>query len=128
MTARARIVEETQAAGFTELLPAHLAVFQHPGPHGRSPGQIAHAANASKQAMNNLLAQLERAGYLSRRVSLENRRERTVELTDRGHAAIAAIRVAVSHLEQEWRAGLGSGDYEQLRTLLQRLNDKLAAE
>lgn len=122
MAARAQIVDHLHAAGFADLLPAHLAVLQYPGPHGRSPGEIARAANASKQAINNLLAQLERAGYLSRLVNPDNRRERTVELTSRGHAAIAAIRVAVQQIEQHWQSELGSAAYERLRALLERLN------
>ncbi|HWU23798.1 MAG TPA: MarR family transcriptional regulator, partial [Nocardioides sp.] len=66
MATRGHVVEELRAAGFADLQPAHLAVFQHPGPDGRSPGDLARGARASKQAMNNLLAQLERAGYLAR--------------------------------------------------------------
>lgn len=125
MTARSSIIDHLHAIGFTDLLPAHLAVFQHPGPHGRSPGDIARSANASKQAMNNLLAQLERAGYLTREVNPDNRRERTVLLTTHGHEAIKAIRAAVQHLEQQWKADLGADSYEQLRSLLEKLNDVL---
>lgn len=128
MSARAGVVDQLHAAGFTDLLPAHLAVFQHPGPHGRSPGEIARSANASKQAMNNLLAQLERAGYLTRVVNPANRRERTVMLTTHGHEAIEAIRTAVQRIEQGWRTELGAGRYEQLRSLLERLNDVVRIE
>jgi DNA-binding PadR family transcriptional regulator len=56
--------------------------------------------NASKQAINNLLAQLEHAGYLTRLVNPDNRRERTIELTTRGHAAIETIRAAVQQMEE----------------------------
>jgi DNA-binding MarR family transcriptional regulator len=128
LNARAHISKQLHAAGFTDLQPAHLAVFQHPGPHGRSPGDIARGAQASKQAMNNLLAQLEHAGYLHRRIKPENRRERTVELTARGRDAVRAIRTAVENLEQRWRADLGAEHYDQLRALLERLNRIQAAE
>jgi DNA-binding MarR family transcriptional regulator len=125
LSARARIVDELRAAGFEELQAAHLAVFQYPGPEGRSPGDLARGANASKQAMNNLLAQLEKAGYLVREVNPANRRERTIGLTDRGRAAIATIRAAVDGIEEGWRADLGPGRYEKLRTLLEQLNGVL---
>lgn len=126
MAARGEIVQSLHAAGFTDLLPAHLAVFQHPGPHGRSPGEIARAANASKQAVNNLLSGLERAGYVVRRVNPDNRRERTVELTDRGRQAIRAMRAAVAQIEQRWEQELGRPDYEHLRSTLERLNGLLS--
>src|SRR5262252_8170393 len=89
LASRARIVAALHEAGFTDIQPAHLAAFQYPGPHGRSPGDIARAALSSKQAMNNVLSQLEKAGYLSRVVSPANRRERTVRLTERGHDVVA---------------------------------------
>jgi DNA-binding MarR family transcriptional regulator len=122
LAARAHIVEELRAAGFSDLQPAHLAVFQYPGPHGKSPGEIARGAHASKQAVNNLLAQLEQSGYLRRQVNPGNRRERVVELTSRGHAAIAAMRAAVEDLEQRWRVELGAAEFDRLRELLERLN------
>lgn len=128
MTARTEIVSQLHAAGFTDLLPAHLAVFQHPGPDGRSPSQLAGSANMSKQAMNNLLAQLERAEYLTRTVNPDNRRERIVVLTTRGRDAIKAIRAAVRRIEQRWKANLGTERYEQLRSLLQQLNDVVATQ
>lgn len=126
MSARGEVVRSLHAAGFTDLLPAHLAVFQHPGPQGRSPGEIARAANASKQAVNNLLSGLERAGYLVRRVNPGNRRERTIELTDRGRDAIRTMRAAVAQVELRWQQELGRSDYDQLRSTLERLNSLLS--
>jgi DNA-binding MarR family transcriptional regulator len=128
MAARSHIVEQLHAAGFVDVLPAHLAVFQHPGPHGRSPGDLARAANVSKQAVNNLLAQLERAGYLERLVNPDNRRERTIALTSRGHAVVKTIRGAVRQIERRWRAALGTREYERLRLLLEQLNHIIAED
>lgn len=125
LAARSHIVDRLHAAGFTDLQPAHLAVFQHPGPDGRSPGEIARGVQTSKQALNNLLAQLERAGYLRRTASPHSGRERLVVLTAKGRRATAAIRAAVSELEQGWRADLGGADYDTLRALLVRLNGLL---
>lgn len=122
LAVRAQIVEDLKTAGFADVQGAHLAVFQYPGPEGRSPGELARAANASKQAMNNLLTQLELAGYLDREVNPDNRRERTIHLTDRGREVIGVIRTSVDRVESGWRAEFGDGDYRRLRSLLERLN------
>jgi DNA-binding MarR family transcriptional regulator len=122
MASRARITAALHEAGFTDIQPAHLAAFQYPGPHGRSPGDIARAALSSKQAMNNVLSQLEKAGYLSRVVSPANRRERTVWLTERGHDVVATIRKAVTAVETEWQQSLGTAEYQRLRRSLESLN------
>ncbi|MDL9979001.1 MarR family winged helix-turn-helix transcriptional regulator [Microbacterium sp. ASV49] len=125
LASRAAIVDALHGAGFDDLQPAHLAVFQHPGPDGRSPGDIARSAMTTKQAMNNLLGQLEGGGYLRRTVSPANRRERVVELTDRGRRVIAEIRRAVEMTEGEWSDALGAGEYARLRRLLAELNEHL---
>jgi DNA-binding MarR family transcriptional regulator len=122
LAARAQIVQDLHGAGFTDLQPAHLAVFQHPGPHGRSPGEIARAALMTKQAMNNLLTQLERAAYLQRVANPNSRRERVVLLTDHGRAAVGVIRRSMDHLEARWRSTLGEHDYASLRATLEKLN------
>lgn len=125
MEARGHIIEQLHEAGFTDVQAAHLAVFQYPGPEGRTPGDIARAAGSSKQAMNNLLANLEQTGYLRRQVNPANRRERVVELTPRGQATIKAIRAAVLDIEARWRSELGVERYEELRSLLEELNQTL---
>lgn len=124
---RARIVAELRDAGFADIQAAHLAVFQYPGPEGRSPSDLARTVDASKQAMNNLLAQLERLGYLSRDINPGNRRERTIRLTPRGRDLINVIRRSVDGIESRWRAEFGDVDYERLRSLLERLNDFIGA-
>lgn len=127
LSVRAQIVQDLREAGFADLQAAHLAVFQHPGPEGRSPGDLARSADASKQAMNNLLAQLERAGYLEREVNPDNRRERTIRLTERGREVIAVIRGSVDRVESGWRDEFGDADYGRLRSLLERLNAVVGA-
>ena len=125
LAVRARIIAGLHAAGFTDLQAAHLAVFQYPGPHQRSPGDIARGAQVSKQAMNNLLGQLEQTGYLRRQPSPTDNRQRLVTLTPRGRKAVANIRHSVAAVEAEWQRMLGPETYLNLRTALARLNERL---
>jgi DNA-binding MarR family transcriptional regulator len=125
LAVREHIVEDLRAAGYDDIQAAHLAVFQHPGPNGKSPSQIARAASSTKQAMNNLLTYLERAGYLSRHPSEANGRERVIELTPKGAAVTRTIRASITDLENQWRTALGARRYDQMRTGLQLLNEQL---
>src|ERR687889_683929 len=59
---RHEVMDSLRAAGYHDVLPAHLGVFQHPGPDGQRPGVLAQRTQASKQAMNHLLHQLETGG------------------------------------------------------------------
>lgn len=62
---RHEVMANLHTAGFEDLLPGHLAVFAYPGPDGQRPGVLAARTDASKQAMNHLLHQLEVGGYLT---------------------------------------------------------------
>ena len=125
-----RILREASEAGFTDLVPAHLAVLRYPGPNGRRPSELADEVGATKQAMNYLLGQLEQLGYLERRDDPDDQRSKRVHLTPRGEALRRAIRRTVTKIEAELEAELGKASYAQLRTLLVRLNDTntIAAE
>jgi DNA-binding MarR family transcriptional regulator len=117
-TLRRRQLEGLHARGFTDLHPAHLTVFQYPGPADVRPVDLAARTRMSKQAMNHLLGQLERLGYVVRRVDTEDHRYTRVDLTDRGEAAIRAIREIILEVEAEWGAKLGPRRLEQLRRML----------
>ena len=125
-----RILREANEAGFTDLVPAHLAVLRYPGPNGRRPSELAAEVGVTKQAMNYLLGQLEQLGYLDRRDDPDDLRSKRVHLTRRGEALRRAIRRTVTTIEAELEAELGEASYAQLRSLLVRLNDTktIAAE
>jgi DNA-binding MarR family transcriptional regulator len=118
---RGRIVDALHEHGFTDVVPAHLAVLRYPGPNGQRPVDLAAESNMSKQAMNYLLGQLEALGYLERRDDPEDQRHKRVYMTPRGEATRQVIRDAVQAVEAEWAGELGAEDLEHLRALLMRV-------
>src|SRR5947208_15853391 len=95
-----RILREANEAGFTDLVPAHLAVLRYPGPNGRRPSELAAEVGCTKQAMNYLLGQLEQLGYLCRSDDVDDQRSRRVQLTQRGEALRKVIRRTVTRMEE----------------------------
>jgi DNA-binding MarR family transcriptional regulator len=118
----ARILLELQKAGFTDLVPAHLAVMRYPGPENRRPSELAADARMTKQAMNYLLGQMQQLGYLTRDDDPADLRFKRVRLTGRGHAVARAIRASVAAIEDELEQELGPAQFDQLRQLLIQLN------
>jgi DNA-binding MarR family transcriptional regulator len=114
--------ERLHERGFDDLDAAHLAVFQYPGPQGARPSDLAARLRMSKQALNYLLGELERLGYLERRPDPDDLRSKRVALTRRGVSAIRVIREAVEEIEATWAAQLGQKRFAQLRGLLLDLN------
>ena len=124
---RRRMLQALHDRGFTDIVPAHLALLRWPGPQGRRPTELALQTQMTKQAVNYLLGQLEALGYLERRPASDDQRSRRVYLTSRGREAAETMREAVSEIETEWRTLLGHDDFEHLQALLIRLNDRLVS-
>src|SRR6266852_7146749 len=118
-----RMLERLHERGFDDLDAAHLNVFQYPGPQGARPSELATRLRISKQALNYLLGELERLGYLERRPDPEDLRSKRVFLTPRGTAAIHVIREAVVDLESTWAKKLGARRFSELRGLLLELDE-----
>jgi DNA-binding MarR family transcriptional regulator len=119
------VMASLRDAGFSDVLRAHLGVFQYPGPDGLRPQELASRTMASKQAMNHLLHQLESGGYLFREPHPQDRRLRVVRLTERGRAASAVIRETVAKQDVEWRRALGHDTYAVLARTLEQLHGVL---
>jgi DNA-binding MarR family transcriptional regulator len=111
------------AEGFTDFDPSYLTVFRYPSPHGERPSELAARRRVSKQALNHLLGQLERRGYLEREADPDDGRSKRISLTPRGVEAVVVIRQAVAEVEDRWARQLGPKRFGQLRTLLLELNE-----
>ena len=123
-----RMLRALHENGFGDIDSPQLAVLLWPGPDGMRPSDLAARMKVSKQALNYLLGDLERLGYLERRPDPDDRRARRITLTDRGRALVPVIRGAVSQTEREWATSLGEERFVQLRELLLELNEVAARE
>jgi DNA-binding MarR family transcriptional regulator len=120
---RRRMLGRLHELGFDDLDAAHLNVFQFPGPQGARPSELATRLRMSRQALNYLLGELERRGYLERRADAEDQRSKRIALTGRGEAVLATMRETVEQVERDWTRELGANDFRRLRELLEKLNE-----
>lgn len=116
------LLERLHERGFDDLEAAHLNVLQYPGPQGARPSELAARLRISKQALNYLLGQLERLGYLERRQDPDDLRSKRIVLTRRGSSLIPVIRETVGEVERTWAQRLGHDRFAQLRDALVELN------
>jgi DNA-binding MarR family transcriptional regulator len=117
-----RILECLHESGFEDFDAAYLTVFQYPRPQGARPSELAARLRVRTRALNYLLGELERLGYLPRRADPDDLRSNRIALTPRGVAAVGVIREAVGEVETDWAELLGAERFGQLRTLLLELN------
>ena len=116
------MLDRLHGSGFGDFDAAYLTVFQYPGPQAARPSELAARLRVSKQALNYLLGELERLGYLERRADPDDLRSKRIALTPRGIAAVGVIREAVGEVETAWAQRLGAERFDELRNLLLELN------
>jgi DNA-binding MarR family transcriptional regulator len=115
-----RMLAALSDGGF-DLTATELGVFLYPGPDGRRPIDLARQCNMTRQAMNYVLAELERRGYIVRRAD-PGSAVRVVRLTGRGGEIVPVIRGCVATIEREWAAHLGARRFGALRETLHDLS------
>ena len=103
----------------------HGNVLQFLDAEGTSVSELARRAQITKQSMAELVAHLERHGYVERVPDPADRRARLVRATARGAEVYAIAREVVAELEQRLVARLGPERFAQLRDLLEEVNAEL---
>ena len=120
-----KIVAGVVEAGFPQR-PAHSGVFAHIDVEGGTRlTELARRANITPQAMGELVDDLERMGYVTRRPDPEDRRAKLIALTPRGVACVQAAFETIVGIEGRLEQLLGERQLEALRKALNRI---IAAE
>ncbi len=115
------VYERTAASGYPELHPAHFRLLQFPGIEGMRPTELARSLDSSKQAINPLLGDLERWGYITREPADHDGRGRVIHLTARGEKLMRTIKSIHAQVEGAWEAQLGPRKLDTLRTALDQI-------
>jgi DNA-binding MarR family transcriptional regulator len=115
---RRRMFEAVRAAGYDDLQPVHVSLFRYPTIAGRRPGQLAEEAGLSKQAINDLLRQLEAMGYITLDPDPTDRRARRIVLTQRGSEVMECVRTAAALIAEDWARAVGGERLEVVRRTL----------
>ena len=118
---RAHLHDAIRANGFTDLQEAHFAVFSYPVPDGVRPSDLARQLRMSRQATNYLVGQMERLGYLERRVGPDGDR-RLIYLTERGSRVADVIYASLRKLQTRWADEVGHDRFKAFVDVLKHLS------
>jgi DNA-binding MarR family transcriptional regulator len=110
-----RLHERFAERGHPEVRPPHGAVFPFLDDDGTRVSVLAERAQVTKQSMAELVAHLERHGYVERVPDPGDRRAKLVRATGRGEEVYAIAREFVAELEAEWTERLGARKMRELR-------------
>jgi len=118
--ARSRLLQALADRGLDDINEAYFGLFQYPPIDGMRPGALARQLGVSKQALNHLLGQLEKLGYLQRRREPGNRHI-AVHLTERGWQVVESNVATIRQLEADWQRQLGKRRFADLKAALREL-------
>jgi DNA-binding MarR family transcriptional regulator len=116
------------ANGHPHVRAPHGNVMQFLGDEGARVSDLARRAQITKQSMAELVAHLERYGYVERVPDPSDRRAKLVRTTAKGQELHAIARAFVAELEERWGARLGKANMKQLKKLLMELNRVVTGE
>jgi DNA-binding MarR family transcriptional regulator len=89
--------------------------------------ELAFLLNMTKQSLAELLAKLEKNGYITRETSAEDRRGFTIKLTEQGAAAAGEMDDAPSGLE-DFLDCLNEEELSNLRNYMKRIIERLEGQ
>ena len=107
--------------GFGGIRYSHGSVFRFIDAEGSRLTVLAERSGLSKQAIGEVVGELERHGYVERTTDPTDQRAKIIRLTERGvKARIAAARI-LEQLEHRWARQLGGDRFAVLRGTLEEV-------
>ncbi len=112
-----RLVDE----GFDEIRPGHGCVFRFVDAEGSRLTDLAERSGLTKQAVGEVASDLERLGYVERVADPDDRRAKTIRLTERGWQGQAAAARIFGEIERRWAERYGAERIALLRETLEEI-------
>lgn len=122
---RTDLYNRSQVSGFQRIRPAHLQVFGNIDWKGTRLTALAERAGITRPSMAELVDELERAGYIDRRLDPADRRAKLILLTREGRRVVTRALRAVRDIEHDYAEVVGEKRFDELCRTLQDLVDHL---
>ncbi|MFC0861601.1 MarR family winged helix-turn-helix transcriptional regulator [Sphaerimonospora cavernae] len=107
--------------GFEGIRYRHGSVFRFIDEEGSRLTVLADRAGLTKQAIAELVDELERLGYVERATDPKDRRAKIIRLTERGMAGQAAAARILVDIERRWALHLGQDRIALLRRTMEEI-------
>jgi DNA-binding MarR family transcriptional regulator len=91
-------------AGYVSMPPPYHTVFENLDPGGTRLTVLAKRAGLTHQSMGELVAEIERRGYVERVPDPADGRARLIRLTDEGREVVRTALTVIADIEQRWTA------------------------
>jgi DNA-binding MarR family transcriptional regulator len=113
------------AEGFGDLRPGHGCVFGTITFEGARLTDLAERARLTKQAVGEVVSELEKRGYVERVPDPDDRRAKIIMLTERGREAWTLGQSLIAGIRTDWEERYGE---ERVATMIDVLAEIVAGE
>ena len=115
------LTSRLDADGYEGVQPAYHAFFENVDPEGTRLTELAARADMTHQSMSELVAALERRGWVARRPDPTDGRARLVRLTPEGRELTRRGLHHIGEIEAEWQERWAAAGHDgALRPVLER--------
>jgi DNA-binding MarR family transcriptional regulator len=108
-------------AGYTDLRMRHLALLEGLPREGARVTTLASQTGMTKQAMGELIDEIEGNGYIERQNDPADRRARLIVFTPKGQRAYEEAFTVLGEMEHDYAATVGLSRYAEARSALDEL-------
>ncbi len=126
---QARVLAGLHARGHQAIRLTHNAVLMNVGIEGTRQSELARRAGVTRQAIGQLVDELEQLGYVERTCDPSDGRAQLVRFSERGRALLDEGAAIIREVEADYAARLGGpSELEVVRGVLTRLVESLGLE
>jgi len=111
--------------GFTDLTPTHMGFLAHVELSGSRLTGLAHSTGHTKQAVSQMVKQLEKRGYLETVPDPTDGRARIIRRTERGREMVRVARDVKLDLERMLARRVGKKKMARLKATLEEVTEVL---
>jgi DNA-binding MarR family transcriptional regulator len=122
------LLDSLQQRGFTDLRPSFLEVLLYVCEHeGPSIKEVGRACGLKKQTMTSHLNELEKRGYIERRVNPRDKREQNIFLTEYGEKFKLNLFECIDSIEKNYTEVIGEVELDRVQHLLKNFHGKITS-
>ena len=123
---KTRFADAMIEAGHPWYAEARSSVIPHIGPGGTRQSEVVRRMGLTKQAVQQLVDDLEQEGIVRRQADPEDGRGKIIRFTKKGIAALQDAQSVKRRIEDELRTELGTRDFDKLYGLLKKIAPETA--
>ena len=120
------LLNDLTERGFIDLRPSFLEILMYLCEHQNpSIKEVGHYCGLKKQTMTSHLNELEKRGYIQRKIGTEDRREQHINLTEGGERFKVVLLEVIENQNKRYQSLIGDLEIDRLLLALENFHQRI---